>query len=360
MTQSWTEEYCARVLYVDANQMDEHLPWDDDYIDVDPITYKSHYILSGPALRYIQQKCPKLRSIYQNNNYWDHRSRWNVKFGSGGRITVFQTRDAHFWLDRELVRGSVVEEDPLPGRDMAGIDEVITLGLSDGFRDSRRGLREAIPDGMKRYREWLVRADDLPANLIRLHLVDMPISLDEVTEMCANRAKHGGRNMEEIRVDSLPPFDLASFEHFLDETGQYVRILILSHIQNQNPQTPLLRLTQLSRVVDLVKQKCPVLERLELYFSGAPGGGITLDETIPISTSPYDGTLHFVGFHLHDDHSREYMGDTPLFALARNMACLGGQGCYYVSRLIDPDEEYGRSVNGNSEQLASLVTYLQQ
>jgi hypothetical protein len=154
--------------------------------------------------------------------------------------------------------------------------------------------------------------------------------------------------------ESTIPFGRDDFISFAKGAALHVQRLELLTYESQWTRQPLLSTLDLSWLVDVVKDHMPNLTVLHLILTGLPhGSNPPLDQSIPLSTRAYDGKLRRISILLHEYLPfKENPDQVPLFAIARNLACLGAPGCEYE---LEAHPE-GRQ----SKDLTRLVKYFQR
>lgn len=113
--------------------------------------------------------------------------------------------------------------------------------------------------------------------------------------------------------------------------GPGIHVQRLRLHDSQWTHQPLLSTLDLFWLVDVVKDHMPSLTVLDLMLTGFPDGNDPpLDQSIPLSTRAYDGKLRRISILLHEVHPfQEAPNQVPMFAIARNLACLGAPDCEY-------------------------------
>ncbi|RSH95104.1 hypothetical protein EHS25_000190 [Saitozyma podzolica] len=188
-------------------------------------------------------------------------------------------------------------------------------------------------------------------------LGSLEVDIRTIRRILEARTKADGQPITELSSDSTLPFGRDEFMSFAKGPGIHVQRLRLH--DSQWTHQPLLSILDLSWLVDVVKDHMPNLAVLDLMLTGFPDGNDPpLDQSIPLSTRAYDGKLRRISILLHEVFPfGENPDQVPVFAIARNLACLGAPGCEYeLEETVQGPDKTGQVFSTVSDLPMAMVT----
>lgn len=314
------------------------------------ISSKGRSLFTPTAIAELLEHCPNITSVYRNEG-WHRAERWIV------HPTGRATGRVYHMVRRSVPRDAVNEKAPRldPPESWRGWESAYGIELHlDKYTLGRweGDVLRQVP-----VKDWLMDFDHLDSNICRLYN-DVPVdmSLADLGDLCASRRRGGKRDVEAIHWWYLPPYTIPELAAF----GQLAVGLKELTLLNRLRATPKLTVMDLTEIIKVVKRDLPHLERFSIGLNGCWDGKLDyiFDEDVPISDLPWDGTMKEVEVVMQDDAFDEQPGNIPLFAIARNLACLGEPACRYSIHVDESGQT--RPAFMDEKQLERIVRWFKK